>query len=175
MKILILAMSRTGSSSLQKRIAEEHKLKVVYEPNYDATQDLDEQIEDNSVVKIILWRIPPTVTDEMKWWIDLTSRFDKVILLTRRSLKECAESIAYFRYYRERSRFTSKMKYTWKLTPNYAEVEAMVKDYYNKLLELSKKINVELTYYEDIFDPNSPDRLRSENQGEDTPITTNLI
>jgi hypothetical protein len=172
MKILILAMARTGSSSLQKRIAEEYKLKIIYEPKYDVTQDLDKQIEDNSVVKTILWHIPLTISNEMQWWIDLASRFDKVILLTRRNLKECAESIAYFRYYKAQSGFTSKMKYIWKPSPNYVEVEMMVNDYYNKLLELSKRINVELTYYEDVFDINSTDRLRNTN--EDTIITKKI-
>ena len=161
MKILILAMSRTGSSSLQKRIAEDYKLKVIYEPNFDATQNLDDQIEDNSVVKTILWHVPAGVTNEMKWWIELTSKFDRVILLARRSLKDCAESISYLRYQRERTFFNAKMKYVWNQTPNYAEVYTMVNEYYLKLLEISKILDVDITYYEDIFDVNSPDRLRS--------------
>ena len=161
MKILILAMARTGSSSLQKKISEEYGLKIVFEPSYDVGRDLVEQIVDNSVVKIILWRIPIGVTDEMKWWLELTSKFDKVILLARRSLRDCAESISYLRYQRERTFFNGGMKYIWSPTPNYPEVYTMVNIYYLKLIEISKTLGVDITYYEDIFDINSSDRLRT--------------
>ena len=161
MKILILAMARTGSTSLQKRIAEEYGLKIIFEPSYDASYDLEKQIEEDSVVKIILWRIPDGVTDEMKWWLELTSKFDKVILLARKSLKDCAESISYMRYQRERTSFNGSMKYVWEPTPNYPEVYDMVNEYYFKMVELSKALDVDITYYEDIFDINSPNRLRT--------------
>jgi hypothetical protein len=161
MKIIILAMARTGSSSLQRKLAEKHKLKIIYEPSYDANRDLNEQIEKDSVVKIILWRMPDGVTDEMKWWLELTSKFDEVILLARKSLKDCAESISYMRYQRERTFFNGSMKYVWEPTPNYPEVYDMVNEYYLKLVELSKALDVDITYYEDIFDLNSPNRLRT--------------
>jgi hypothetical protein len=161
MKILILAMARTGSTSLQKMIAKEQGLKIIFEPSYDASYDLNEQIEKDSVVKIILWRIPKGVIDEMKWWLELTSKFDKVILLARRNLKDCAESVSYMRHQRERAPFNGSLKYIWKPTPNYPEVYNMVNEYYSKMVELSKILNIDITYYEDIFDINSPDRLRT--------------
>lgn len=160
MKILIIAMTRTGSSSLTLKLAEEHNLKWVSEPTKNGSDYLPNEEDDNTVVKIIMWHIPTGVTDEMKWWVELAGRFDKVVLLTRRDLKSCAESISYLRYHRERIHFNSGMQYVWEPTPNYTEVQEMVNNYYDKLLELSKILKVDITYYEDIFDVNSPHRLR---------------
>jgi hypothetical protein len=75
-------------------------------------------------------------------------------------LKSCAESIAYLRYNRERTHLNGGMQYIWEPTPNYTEVQEMVNNYYTKLLELSKILKIDITYYEDIFDVNSPERLR---------------
>ena len=153
-------MARTGSSSLQKMMTKEHGLDLVFEPMYDINYDLDSQINDNSIVKIILWRIPAGVVDEMKWWLELCSKFDKVILLSRKNLDDCAESIAYLRHHREINNFGGNMEYVWKPTSNYNEIRIMVEEYYNKMVELSKILNIAITYYEDIFDSNSPHRLR---------------
>lgn len=53
------------------------------------------------------------------------------------------------------------MKYIWKPTPNYNEVYNTVNNYHLKLIELSKILKIDVTYYEDIFDINSPHRLRT--------------
>jgi|688.fasta_scaffold06682_16 hypothetical protein len=160
MKIVIIAMARTGTSSLLLKLAAEHNLKWVSEPTKNGSDYLPNDKDDNTIVKIIMWHIPTGITDEMKWWVDLAGRFDKVVLLGRRDLKSCAESIAYLRYNRERTHLNGGMQYIWEPTPNYTEVQEMVNNYYTKLLELSKILKIDITYYEDIFDVNSPERLR---------------
>jgi len=155
MKILIIALGRTGSTSLLFKLAEEHKLTVIMEPQKKNEYRED---EDNIIIKTLLWQVPEG-ENEYTWFRKLIPKFDKVVLLTRKDLKSLTESLSFYRH-RKNSGFFSNIPYLWEKTPNYDEIECMVNEYNKKLFELGNEMNIEISYYEDLFDLNSKERLR---------------
>jgi hypothetical protein len=85
-----------------------------------------------------------------------------VILLTRRNVKECAESHAYQTYFSKIKNYDSNKPYVYEETPTdiFELCHNDIMKWNEELNELSTKLNVSITYYEDIFDSNSEDRLR---------------
>ena len=155
MKILIIALGRTGSTSLLFKLAEEHKLTVIMEPQKKNEYRED---EDNIIIKTLLWQVPEG-ENEYTWFRKLIPKFDKVVLLTRKDLKSLTESLSFYRH-RKNSGFFSNIPYLWEKTSNYDEIECMVNEYNKKLFELGNEMNIEISYYEDLFDLNSKERLR---------------
>lgn len=155
MKILIIALGRTGSTSLLFKLAEEYKLTVIMEPQKKNEYRED---EDNIIIKTLLWQVPEG-ENEYTWFRKLIPKFDKVVLLTRKDLKSLTESLSFYRH-RKNSGFFSNIPYLWEKTPNYDEIECMVNEYNKKLFELGNEMNIEISYYEDLFDLNSKERLR---------------
>lgn len=155
MKILIIALGRTGSTSLLFKLAEEHKLTVIMEPQKKNEYRED---EDNIIIKTLLWQVPEG-ENEYIWFRKLIPKFDKVVLLTRKDLKSLTESLSFYRH-RKNGGFFSNIPYLWEKTPNYDEIECMVNEYNKKLFELGNEMNIEISYYEDLFDLNSKERLR---------------
>lgn len=155
MKILIIALGRTGSTSLLFKLAEEHKLTVIMEPQKRNEYRED---EDNIIIKTLIWQIPKG-ENELTWFKTLIPKFNKVILLTRKDLKSLTESLSFYRH-RKNSGFFSNIPYLWEKTPNYDDMESMVNDYNKILFELGNEMGIEISYYEDLFDPNSSERLR---------------
>jgi len=155
MKILIIALGRTGSTSLLFKLAEKHKLTVIMEPQKKNEYRED---EDNIIIKTLLWQVPEG-ENEYTWFRKLIPKFDKVVLLTRKDLKSLTESLSFYRH-RKNSGFFSNIPYLWEKTSNYDEIECMVNEYNKKLFELGNEMNIEISYYEDLFDLNSKERLR---------------
>lgn len=158
MSVLIIALPRTGSTSLLYRIAKEKKLKPLYEP-FDGTNRVNYNNEKNVVVKTIISHYHDN--------LELTKQFDEVILLTRKDIMECTESHAYQTFFSKKKKYNSNKSYVYEKVPSeifelcYNDIVKWNKD----LNELSVKLNIPITYYEDIFDKNSEERLRKENVG----------
>ena len=166
MKVLIISLARTGSSNLQKSIAKKYNLKLISEP-YNIKGYIGPEFsldEDNIIIKTIFWHIPKNINNIMEWYVNISKKFDEVILLSRKNLKECAESHAYLRYQKEKYGFSSTSEYFWEKTPNYDEIYNLVFDSNIKLIELSQLINVEITYYEDIYSNSKSGKLRLGNK-----------
>ena len=51
-------------------------------------------------------------------------------------------------------------KYTWHITPNLINNIKLIKIFDEDLQKLSKLINIDILYYEDLFDINSENKLR---------------
>jgi hypothetical protein len=155
MKILIISLPRTGSTSLLKKISIENNLKPIGEPfnntnnNIEIYKNFDWNTENNFVVKTHINHM------SLDFYIDFVKLFDKIILLSRLNLKECAESLAYAAHYKDYA-----SEYKWHKTPNLEKNIQLVNSFSEKLIELSKLINVEISYYENIFDINSTEKLR---------------
>ncbi len=162
MKILIISLPRTGSTSLLNKYSLEYNLKKIEEPfNLKNIEKLNQNDinEDNIVLKTIIDQIPPNETNHINYWINKSKEFDKVILLSRKDLKECAESLSFLDY-NEKYGFKYNEKYEWYLTPNYQKWYEYLVRVNEDLLTLSKLLNIDATYYEDIYDLNSNERLR---------------
>lgn len=152
MKILIIALARTGSTTLLNKLAKENNLTAIMEPQQKEEFRED---EDGIVVKCILWKIPK----DDSWFNELIKKFDEVILLSRRNLKELVESLSYLKYNKDKG-FDFDMEYLWEMTPNYPEMEKLVNENNDELIKLSKSIGVEVTYYEDLYKDSINGKLR---------------
>jgi hypothetical protein len=166
MRILIISLPRTGSTSLLRSISDSKKLKEVFEP-FDGTDRFTYNDRmDNIVVKtIVLFQKPTNVLDYNEWILEFSKKFDEVILLSRRNLIECAESHAYAVFNRKKG-FTSNMQYIWSETPNFDRCYSDIVKWDDTLKIISAKLDIPITYYEDIYDLNSENRLRKGNRNE---------
>lgn len=155
MKILLITLPRTGSTSLLKKIVEEQNLISITEPFNDVNGNLQKYKDYN-------WKNANDICvkthinhKDISFYSEFIKYFDKVILLSRKNLIACAESLSYANYFQN---FTEK--YTWTITPNLTDNIKLVKGFDEDLQKLSKLINTEILYYEDLFDINSENKLR---------------
>ena len=155
MKILILALVRSGSTSLLKRISEEQKLNSISEPfnnvngNLEKYKDYDWKNTNDICVKTHINH------KDVTFYLEFIKFFDEVILLSRKDLNACAESLSYANYFQN---FTEK--YEWINTPNLNQNIKLVKEFDEELKKLSKLTNIKISYYEDLFNTESEDKLR---------------
>ena len=155
MKILLVTLPRTGSTSLLKKITEEHHLISINEPFNDVNGNLEkyknynwENTNDICVKTHINHK-------DVTFYLDFVKFFDEIILLYRKNLNACAESLSYANYFQN---FTEK--YDWINTPNLNENIKLVKEFNKELEKLSKLTNIKISYYEDLFNTESEDKLR---------------
>jgi hypothetical protein len=153
MSVLIISLPRTGSTSLLHKLAKEKNLKPLFEP-FDGTGRVEYNSEKNVVVKTIICHHNDN--------IQLSKNFDEVILLTRRNVKECTESHAYQTYFSKIKNYDSNKPYVYEEIPTdiFELCHNDIIKWNKELSDLSTKLNVPITYYEDIFDFNSEERLR---------------
>jgi hypothetical protein len=157
MSILIIALPRTGSTSLLYKLAKENGLTSLFEP-FDNSGRVKYNGEKNTIVKTIICHHPNN--------FELSDEFNKVILLSRKNLLECAESHAYQTYFSKTKNYNSNNQYYYEDVPSDI-FELCYNDiikWNDELNELSHKLNIPITYYEDIYDINHPDRLRKGNR-----------
>jgi hypothetical protein len=156
MKILIISLPRTGSTSYFNLLSQKYNLKSISEPfndvlgNSEYNEKYDWSTETNICVKTHINQ------KDLNFYINFVNYFDEIILLSRKDLIACAESFAYAKYYNNFSE-----KYNWTSTKNFKKNVDLIKQYNNKLIELSKTLNKNIIYYEDIFNIDSTDRLRT--------------
>lgn len=153
MRVLIIALPRTGSTSLLYKIAKENNLKPLFEP-FDNSDRSKYAMEKGIVVKTIICHHPNNSK--------LAKEFDEVILLSRKNLLECAESHAYQVYFSKTKSYNSNFPYLYEKAP-----EDVFKLCYSNILkwnyeinQLSVKLNIPVTYYEDLYNPEDERRLR---------------
>jgi len=155
MKVLLITLPRTGSSSLLKKIAEEQNLISIVEPFNNVNGNLEKykyynwENANNICVKTHINH------KDVTFYLDFVKFFDKVILLSRKDLNALAESLSYANHFQN---FTEK--YEWIDTPNLNENIKLVKEFNKKLSKLSKLTNIKISYYEDLFNSKSEDKLR---------------
>jgi hypothetical protein len=152
MSILIIALPRTGSTSLLYKLSKENRLTPLFEP-FDNSGRVQYNGEKNVVLKTIICHHPNN--------LELISTFDRVILLNRRNLKELIESHSYQTYFSKKG-YNSNNGYVYKEPPQEI-INLCTSDILNwneEINRLSEITKIPITYYEDIFDSDSPDRLR---------------
>jgi hypothetical protein len=155
MKILLITLPRTGSTSLLKSLSEEYNLKSISEPfnlsskNIEEYKNFDWEAADGICVKTHINH------KDILFYSNLVKLFDRVILVSRKNLKLCAESLSYANHFKNFSE-----KYEWVNTPNLVDNIKLVKKFDDDLKKLSELINIDVLYYENLFDVNSENRLR---------------
>jgi hypothetical protein len=166
MNILIISLPRTGSTELGKDISIKHKLKYECEPFNGGNRLFTNTDLNNIVLKTILFHLPIYVeeSNRINWLIELSQNFNEVILLSRRNLVACAESWAYLQYNEKQNSFKADAPYLWERTPNFDDGFNFIKKCNSELECISEKLNIPITYYEDIYDENDSNRLRKGNR-----------
>jgi hypothetical protein len=166
MSILIIALPRTGSSELGRRLSIKNNLKYEFEPFNPLIGPPTLTNFKNKVVKTIIFQLPYYIKrkNRINWLIQLTKEFDEVILLSRKNLIECAESWSYLTYKSKQNNFTSVQPYLWEKTLNYDDEYQNILKWHEDLIFISNELNIPITYYEDIYDLNSDERLRKGNK-----------
>jgi hypothetical protein len=147
------AATEKGSTSLLYKIAKDRNLKPFFEP-FDGTNRVIYNNENNSVVK--------TIISHHSNNLELINRFDEVILLNRRNLKELIESHSYQTYF-SKTGYNSNNPYVYKQPPQEI-INLCTSDILNwneEINYISDVTKIPIIYYEDIFDNNSKDRLRT--------------
>jgi len=171
MRILIISVPRSGSTSLMKILSDKNKLTPVLEPfsyrnpkeNILSNEYIRNIVYDDNIVLKTLIGQDDKVEKSINWdycknfLINLSKTFNETILLSRKDTKAQIESHAYA-CYSESSWINS---YDWIETPNYDVSKNYIDKSNNLLNEISKELKIPITWYEDIFDLNSPDRLRN--------------
>lgn len=154
MRVLIISLPRTGSSSLLKKIAKDKNLKPLFEPFDGSNRVTYNDNEDNIVVKTIISHHPDN--------LELLKKFDDVILLTRRNVKECIESHSYQTYYSKAKNYNSNNPYVYEEVPKsvFEECKNDIIIWNEELKKISEITGIPITYYEDLFNPNDKNRLR---------------
>lgn len=153
MKILIISLPRTGSTSLMHKIAKERNLAPLFEP-FDGSNRVLYYGQDNVVLKTIVCHHPNN--------LQLSKEFDEIILLSRKNLHDCIESHAYQKYFSRTKGYNSNDPYKF-VSPPIEVLNSCASDILNwneDLLLLSEELKIPITYYEDLFDETSVDRLR---------------
>jgi len=121
-------------------------------PSYDYWDD-----KNNVVVKTLIGQ--PQLKDLVSFYLEFSKKFDEVILLSRYDLVAVSESFSYLTWNLENGISLSD-EYTWEETPNLNETHILITKLNGDLNKLSKLLETPITYYEDIYDVNSKDRLR---------------
>ena len=159
MRKLIIALPRTGSTSLLQLISDRDNLKQIFEPFDGSNRVIYKDTDDDVVVKTMAFHYPNNVDNGYNWLINFSKKFDETIILNRRNFKELCESYAFWTY-NKKNGFESNMEYVWKPTPNYNEAEEKMTGWVNIINSLSLDLNIPITYYEDIYDMNDSNKLR---------------
>jgi hypothetical protein len=158
MKILIISLPRTGSTSLLAGLAKESGLQEINEPFEDVNikqyKDYDWQAAKKICVKTHIHH------RDIAFYTGFVRHFERVILLSRKDLRECAESLAYAKFHQN---YTEN--YDWVKTPNLIGEILLVQKMHEDLEMLAKQIGVGISYYEDLYDPKSAERLRGRDSG----------
>jgi hypothetical protein len=173
MSILIIALPRTGSSELGRRLSIDNKFKYEFEP-FNPIAELPPLTDfKNIVVKTIIFQLPYYIEkDRIDWLIELTKKFEETILLSRKNLIDCAESWSYLNYKRKHNGFEFNQPYFWEKTPNYENALKNIIKWNAELKFISNELSIPIIYYEDLYDVNDDNRLR---KGDRDKINKSII
>jgi len=169
MSILIIALPRTGSSALGEKLAVDNKLIYEFEPFNPKSGLPYIDAYKNRVIKTMVFHTPFFIKEDnrLNWLITISEDFEKVILLSRKDLVLCTESWS-FLLHNSKKGFKSNLPYLWEKTPNFDEQLEFIKKCDTELRYISQKINIPITFYEDLYDLNDSNRLRKGNRENST-------
>ena len=169
MKILILGIYRTGSTSLQYGISEQGYTPI-FEP-YNPNRIYSKQYEfpmlellgdDDIVVKCITDQIPNNVSnDSIEFYNNFINSFDVTILLSRRNKEDHFISFLHHLYHRLNN-MDSHKKYeiNMDLIYDYFTSDFIDKSkehlfiQYDTIEKISSDTMIPITYYEDLYNSN---------------------
>ena len=157
MKILIIAISRSGSTALARMFGHILGYTTYYEPfNFShpsaASQIFPNTLPTNCVVKTISDQKPKDVVDILDFYTKYVNEYDKVVLLSRKDKQLVYESILHRVTYFFNGNWHTP--YVYQELPENKEVREYVKNQSNLIESLSDILNIPITWYEDLYSGN---------------------
>ena len=156
MKVLIIVISRSGSTTLTEMLSELLDYKSFHEPfNYispkliNLNKDFPRVICDNSVVKTIVTQFPNKVNNSIDFLLGYSCGFDKVILLSRKNKQHVYESLLH--NYIKNLNGNWHEEYFYKNLSESTEVRSIVEKQYMYINKLSKLLHIPITWYENLY------------------------
>ena len=154
MRIILLTIPRSGSVSLLKGFSECLSYTRIGEPfNLQLRNKTPNLDKNNIVVKTFIDQVPSNVDSNINFYAEFIKNFDKVILISRKDLKSAAESYAYNLKHSSVRGWENRYYYN----NEGLDVEHWLNWYnilHSDLETLSKIINKDIDWYEDIFSGN---------------------
>lgn len=158
MKVLIIALPRSGSTRLMIGLSKILNLEMISEPW--AKDRPDKKIyplkfKEKYVEKSIVTQVPQNLNISSEdFFLDYYKKFESTILLGRRNITEMTESLLYAL---ENSRpWTNDWhrSYTISKSKNFKNFDKVYKSYIDnteELIEFSNKTQIPITWYEDLY------------------------
>lgn len=148
MKILILSTPRSGSTNLGKALGEVLNLKYIHEPFHiirlrNNAFNYPKFINNFQVVKSLIYQKPKYTSD---FYTDISTRFDRIILLSRENCEESAKSLHF-------ARKSTNWDYPYTLSEkvNFNNEYHQQISYQTQLKEFSNLFNYPVTWYEKLY------------------------
>lgn len=164
MRILIIGTPRSGTSTLMRALSSSTGYKQYIEPwNPTIKQEMlpyPYDWNDDIVVKTIVWDIPENYCQyesNSVFYKELVKDFDRVVILGRKSREDLLFSFAYQRNLDELHNYTrppGSWLFPYHLDPRKINLEPYRKEVErvcNSLLEVSKDLDIPITWYEDLY------------------------
>tara|TARA_B100002019_G_C21088589_1_gene507420 strand:- start:20 stop:610 length:591 start_codon:yes stop_codon:yes gene_type:complete len=153
-RTVIVAMYRTGSTNLVRGLRDILRIRHLPEPwNFDLYSESKytdvKNVIGHGLVKTLIWQLPPGESDMIRFYSDFVKHYDNVILLGRKNRKEIAESW-------HKASLTGNWYWSYYLEENHSlEIDTPQHYFYcDKLEELSEKLQIPITWYEDLYSGN---------------------
>jgi hypothetical protein len=165
MKVILLALPRTGSSSIMNYIAETHKeIITIVEPFntliHKKTISYDRLVSYNSVfIKTMFADNPPefqklTHKDFVR---KLHKDFDKVVCLFRKNKREHIESYAQAE---STNRWVNQYKYYNEQPALFDTLKKRIEAKEGEMIEISNELGLQKYYYEDLYLSGNSDNMK---------------
>ncbi|MDA9050917.1 hypothetical protein N9H35_00665 [bacterium] len=179
MSILIITNPRSGSTALLTTLAKCLGYRAVHEPLNPILKHPQIQVipqldysdidfdniskDDKLIVKCMTHQYPET-SDAYSYFLKFAKQFQHVIILSRRDINAQATSYAIAQ---KRSKLSGKNDFQTQYSSDYSvsqsEIDAKINFYVNektKIELLSLDLNINITWYEDVFSSYSSVRLK---------------
>ncbi len=146
MGLIVVSGPRTGSTNLMYSLASSYSIPYIFEP--DILTDFEYSNYKDNVVKYV-----PLADYNLDYYnrlIEIIKQFDVIILLDRKNKEEQSESFYSLKNY---GTFYKKWghQYIDKISEQYKDILRDIKIQSEVLLKLSEDLNLEIDYYEDLF------------------------
>ena len=164
MKLLIIAIPRSGSTTIYKSIESQLiNYKSVFEPwRITHEQNLDIDSYNNILVKSLIYQMPGItekvlaekikryqLIDTLDFYKNLIPKFDKVVLLSRRDIDNA--SVSYDHAFKYKNWFS---KYSTEASSSTGTI-GMYKRITKHIETLAKDFGLKVWYYEELFNQNN--------------------
>ena len=163
MKTLIVGVPRSGTTSLLRGMKKVSNCDILSEPHNSKTKNHQHNLKDmnidinNVCVKTLVYHRPRTyIGSSLEYIFNFTKEFNNIILLDRIDYKEHLDSFAHlvYRLHRDESVFrrwkSSDIPNDWK-NEFIDELDKTLKEYKKELTELSNRLNIQPTWYEELY------------------------